>query len=146
MNGLSILAYTKFENPVKRFKQSIFVLAILISPFFGIAQNISPVNKPMNYPPTTKNDVSDTYFGTSINDPYRWLEDDRSAETKAWVEAENKVTQAYLSGIPFKETIKKRLETLWNYEKFTAPFKEGYFTYFYKNDGTESICSLPTKK
>jgi prolyl oligopeptidase len=146
MNGLSILAYTKFENPVKRFKQSIFVLAILISPFFGIAQNISPVNKPMNYPPTTKNDVSDTYFGTSINDPYRWLEDDRSAETKAWVEAENKVTQAYLSGIPFKETIKKRLETLWNYEKFTAPFKEGYFTYFYKNDGLQNQYVLYRQK
>jgi prolyl oligopeptidase len=146
MNGLSILAYTKFENPVKRFKQSIFVLAILISPFFGIAQNISPVNKPMNYPPTTKNDVSDTYFGTSINDPYRWLEDDRSAETKAWVEAENKVTQAYLSGIPFKETIKKRLETLWNYEKFTAPFKEGDFTYFYKNDGLQNQYVLYRQK
>jgi prolyl oligopeptidase len=131
---------------VKRLKKSIFAIAILFSPFFGIAQHTSPINKPMNYPLTTKTDVSDTYFGTKINDPYRWLEDDRSAETKAWVEAENKVTQGYLSGIPFKGAIKKRLETLWNYEKFTAPFKEGDYTYFYKNDGLQNQYVLYRQK
>ena len=113
-------------------------IAVLISPLSGIAQHTSPQNKSMNYPKTQKIDVSDTYFGTTINDPYRWLEDDRSAETKAWVEAENKVTQGYLSSIPFKGAIKNRLETLWNYEKFTAPFKEGAYTYFYKNDGLQN--------
>ena len=131
---------------MKRLKKSIFVIAILISPFFGIAQHTSPINKSMNYPITTKTDVFDTYFGTKINDPYRWLEDDRSAETKAWVEAENKVTQGYLSGIPFKGDIKKRLETLWNYEKFTAPFKEGLYTYFYKNDGLQNQYVLYRQK
>ena len=131
---------------MKRLKKSIFVIAILISPFFGIAQHTSPINKSMNYPITTKNDVFDTYFGTKINDPYRWLEDDRSAETKAWVEAENKVTQGYLSGIPFRGDIKKRLETLWNYEKFTAPFKEGLYTYFYKNDGLQNQYVLYRQK
>ena len=131
---------------MKRLKKSIFVIAILISPFFGIAQHTSPINKSMNYPLTTKTDVFDTYFGTKINDPYRWLEDDRSAETKAWVEAENKVTQGYLSGIPFKGDIKKRLETLWNYEKFTAPFKEGLYTYFYKNDGLQNQYVLYRQK
>ena len=131
---------------MKRLKKSIFVIAILISPFFGIAQHTSPINKSMNYPITTKTDVFDTYFGTKINDPYRWLEDDRSAETKAWVEAENKVTQGYLSGIPFKADIKKRLETLWNYEKFTAPFKEGVYTYFYKNDGLQNQYVLYRQK
>ena len=131
---------------MKRLKKSIFVIAVLISPFFGIAQHTSPINKSMNYPITTKNDVFDTYFGTKINDPYRWLEDDRSAETKAWVEAENKVTQGYLSGIPFKGDIKKRLETLWNYEKFTAPFKEGLYTYFYKNDGLQNQYVLYRQK
>lgn len=131
---------------MKRLKKSIFVIAILISPFFGIAQHTSPINKSMNYPLTTKTDVFDTYFGTKINDPYRWLEDDRSAETKAWVEAENKVTQGYLSGIPFRGDIKKRLETLWNYEKFTAPFKEGVYTYFYKNDGLQNQYVLYRQK
>jgi len=131
---------------VKRLKKSIFVIAILISPFFGIAQHTSPINKSMNYPITTKTDVFDTYFGTKINDPYRWLEDDRSAETKAWVDAENKVTQGYLSGIPFRGDIKKRLETLWNYEKFTAPFKEGVYTYFYKNDGLQNQYVLYRQK
>ena len=131
---------------MKRLKKSIFVIAVLISPFFGIAQHTSPINKSMNYPITTKNDVFDTYFGTKINDPYRWLEDDRSAETKAWVEAENKVTQGYLSGIPFRGDIKKRLETLWNYEKFTAPFKEGLYTYFYKNDGLQNQYVLYRQK
>ena len=131
---------------MKRLKKSIFVIAILISPFFGIAQHTSPINKSMNYPITTKTDVFDTYFGTKINDPYRWLEDDRSAETKAWVEAENKVTQGYLSGIPFRGDIKKRLETLWNYEKFTAPFKEGLYTYFYKNDGLQNQYVLYRQK
>jgi prolyl oligopeptidase len=131
---------------VKRLKKSIFVIAILISPFFGIAQHTSPINKSMNYPLATKTDVFNTYFGTKINDPYRWLEDDRSAETKAWVEAENKVTQGYLSGIPFRGDIKKRLETLWNYEKFTAPFKEGKYTYFYKNDGLQNQYVLYRQK
>lgn len=119
---------------------------MLIIPFNGIAQHTSPSIKPMNYPVTTKTDVSDTYFGTTIKDPYRWLEDDRSAETKAWVEAENKVTQGYLSTIPFKGAIKKRLETLWNYEKFTAPFKEGDYTYFYKNDGLQNQYVLYRQK
>jgi prolyl oligopeptidase len=131
---------------VKRLKKSIFAIAILISPFFGIAQHTSPTIKPMNYPKTTKTDVSDTYFGTTINDPYRWLEDDRSTETKAWVDAENNVTQGYLSTIPFKGAIKKRLETLWNYEKFTAPFKEGDYTYFYKNDGLQNQYVLYRQK
>lgn len=113
-------------------------IAMLAVPMSGIAQHTSPQNKSMNYPKTQKINVSDTYFGTTVNDPYRWLEDDRSAETKAWVEEQNKVTQGYLSKIPFTGAIKKRLETLWNYEKFSAPFKEGNYTYFYKNDGLQN--------
>jgi prolyl oligopeptidase len=90
------------------------------------------------YPKTAKGAVTDTYFETVVPDPYRWLEDDQSAETKAWVAEENKVTQDYLSQIPFRDAIHKRLETLWNYEKYSAPFKEGAYTYFYKNDGLQS--------
>jgi prolyl oligopeptidase len=96
----------------------------------------------LTYPSTRKVDTVDTYFGTHVPDPYRWLEDDRGADTKAWVEAENKVTQDYLSQIPYREAIHKRLQQLWNYEKYSAPFKEGQYTYFYKNDGLQSQAVL----
>jgi prolyl oligopeptidase len=94
------------------------------------------------YPKTEKIDHVDTYFGVSVEDPYRWLEDDLSDKTKAWVAAENEVTQDYLSQIPFREAIKSRLEKLWNYERYSAPFVEGEYTYFYKNDGLQNQAVL----
>ncbi len=100
----------------------------------------------MNYPVTAKVDTVDTYFGTEIKDPYRWLEDDNSAETKAWVAEENKVTFGYLDKIPFRENLKKRLEKLWNYEKLSAPFTEGDYTYFYKNNGLQNQYVVYRKK
>mgnify|MGYP001164659451 CR=1 FL=1 len=90
------------------------------------------------YPDTKKIAHEDTYFGTVVQDPYRWLEDDKSAETKEWVKAENKVTSAYLEQIPFRKTIFNRLKELWNYEKYSAPFTRGKYTYFYKNDGLQN--------
>ena len=108
--------------------------AVLICSF-AFAQNM---NKKTEYPATKKVDSTDTYFGTAVSDPYRWLEDDRAADTKAWVQAENKVTQDYLSQIPYRDSLYKRLKQLWNYEKYSAPFKEGKYTYFYKNDGLQS--------
>ena len=125
-----------------------FILSalLLISPIYVNAQHTSPNINTMTYPKTNKIDISDTYFGNTVKDPYRWLEDDRSTETKAWVEAENLVTQNYLNRIPFRTAIKSRLETLWNYEKFTAPFKEGTFTYFYKNDGLQNQYVLYRQK
>ena len=92
----------------------------------------------INYPETKKAATIDTYFGENIKDPYRWLEDDRSAETENWVKAQNKVTFGYLDGIPFRNQLKKRLSKLWNYEKIGAPFKEGGYTYFSKNDGLQN--------
>ncbi|MXV49523.1 prolyl oligopeptidase family serine peptidase [Pedobacter sp. HMF7647] len=102
----------------------------------------------MIYPQTKKGDVADTYFGTSVGDPYRWLEDDQAADTKAWVKEENKVTQAYLSKIPYRDAIKNHLQELWNYEKYSAPFKEGAYTYFYKNNGlqNQSVLYRQTEK
>ena len=94
--------------------------------------------KTLPYPPSAKGNITDDYFGTLVPDPYRWLEDDQSEETKAWVEAENEVTQQYLVQIPFREAIYKKLEKLWNYEKYSAPFTEGKYTYFYKNNGLQS--------
>ncbi len=106
----------------------LFVLLITASQIF--AQIIYPVTK--------KVDQSDNYFGTNIYDPYRWLEDDKSAETEAWVTAQNKVTQNYLSKIPFRDKIKGRLEEMWNYPKYSSPFKEGKYYYYYKNDGLQN--------
>ena len=94
--------------------------------------------KMLPYPQTRKVDTVTTYFGTKVADPYRWLENDQAADTKSWVQDENKVTQGYLAQIPFREAIRKRLETLWNYEKYGAPFKEGKYTYFSKNTGLQS--------
>jgi len=100
----------------------------------------------MPYPKTKKGETTDNFFGTKISDPYRWLEDDMADDTKAWVGEENKVTENYLSQIPFRDAIKKRLEKLWNYEKFSAPFKEGDYTYFYKNDGLQNQYVLYRQK
>ena len=99
----------------------------------------------LNYPETKKIDHIDTYFGDSITDSYRWLEDDKSAATEAWVKAQNEVTFNYLDKIPFRKQIKERMKKLWNYEKISAPFKEGNYTYFYKNDGLQNQSVLYRK-
>ena len=98
-------------------------------------------------PPTRRIDHVDTYHGTSVADPYRWLEDDvrESDDVAAWVENQNKVTFAYLKQIPQRETIEKRLTELWNYEKFGSPFKRGGRYYFYKNDGLQNQSVLYTQ-
>ncbi|RTE86174.1 prolyl oligopeptidase family protein [Lysobacter sp. N42] len=93
---------------------------------------------PITYPETRQGDTIDTYFGRDVADPYRWLEDDRSAETEAWVVAQNDVTFAHLEAIPYREDIESRLTQMWNYEKVSAPFKEGDYTYFYRNDGLQN--------
>lgn len=92
----------------------------------------------LNYPETKKVGVVDTYFGTPVPDPYRWLEDDRSEETEAWVKAQNEVTFGYLNAIPYKDDIKQRLESLWNYPKRSAPRKDGGYYFFYTNDGLQN--------
>ncbi|WP_028295401.1 prolyl oligopeptidase family serine peptidase [Olivibacter sitiensis] len=102
--------------------------------------------KVMPYPATKKGDLKDTYFGTEVPDPYRWLENDTAADTKEWVKEENDITQAYLSQIPYRKAMYERLEKLWNYEKFSAPFKEGGYTYFYKNDGLQNQSVLYREK
>ncbi|TRW22416.1 S9 family peptidase [Flavobacterium zepuense] len=92
----------------------------------------------IQYPQTRKDATTDNYFNTAVPDPYRWLEDDRSAETAAWVKAENEVTFNYLDKIPFREAIRARLEKLWNYERISAPTKEGNYTYYSKNNGLQN--------
>ncbi|WP_108422397.1 prolyl oligopeptidase family serine peptidase [Flagellimonas amoyensis] len=100
----------------------------------------------VNYPTTKKVDTVTNYFGTDVQDPYRWLEDDRSAETEAWVKQQNAATFGYFDQIPFREDLKNRLEKLWNYEKVGSPFKEGDYTYYYKNDGLQNQYVVYRKK
>ena len=92
----------------------------------------------IQYPKADKDGTVDNYFGTEVADPYRWLEDDTSAKTSAWVEAENKITNAYLSKIPFRQKLLKRLTEVANYEKLSAPRKHHGRWYFYKNDGLQN--------
>ncbi|KPV95913.1 Prolyl endopeptidase [Pseudoalteromonas sp. P1-9] len=92
----------------------------------------------LTYPETKKGEVVDTYFDTQVADPYRWLEDDMSDETAQWVKTQNKVTFDYLAQIPYRDKLKERLTKLMDYEKVSAPFKEGKYTYFYKNDGLQN--------
>ena len=96
------------------------------------------MTKNLNYPETKKVEHTDEYFGTKVQDPYRWLEDDRAEDTKDWVQREVAFTNDYLAKIPFREEIRAQLKDIWNYEKIGAPFKEGDFTYFYKNDGLQA--------
>ncbi len=98
----------------------------------------SPSSEQLNYPKTEKIPVVDTYFDEEVIDNYRWLEDDNSKETKEWVTEQNEVTFSYLEKIPFRSQLKERLESLWNYEKLSAPFEEGPYTYYYKNDGLQN--------
>lgn len=95
-------------------------------------------NSKLQYPNTRKTETIDTYFGTAVMDPYRWLEDDRSQETAEWVRAENEVTFNYLDKIPYRDALKKRMENLWNYERISAPFTEGDYTYYSKNNGLQN--------
>ena len=98
---------------------------------------ISTHSQQIKYPFTKKVDQIDDYHGTKISDPYRWLEDNNSKETAEWVEAQNKITQEYLSKIPFRESLKNKLTELWNYERYSAPSRHGDYYTFSKNDGLQ---------
>lgn len=100
----------------------------------------------MNYPVTQRGDVTDNYFGTEVADPYRWLEDEHSAETKNWVLSQNKITFSYLDRISFRDNIKRRLTELWDYEKNSVPFKEGEYYLSYKNNGKQNQSVLYIQK
>ncbi|MDR3516592.1 MAG: prolyl oligopeptidase family serine peptidase [Azospirillaceae bacterium] len=93
---------------------------------------------PLTYPATKKIDQTDTYFGHVVSDPYRWLEDDNAADTKAWVTAQNKLTFDYLAAIPFRDAVLQRVTSLMNYTRFSAPFRKRDDIFFYKNDGLQN--------
>ena len=120
---------------MKRFVISLLAMSTMIS---------CSTEKPVQYPTAKKVDVKDNYFGTEVEDPYRWLEDDNSAETAEWVKAENKVTFGYLNQLPYREQIKNRLTELWDYPKYGTPFKEAGQYFFYKNNGLQNQSVLYT--
>lgn len=124
---------------------SILLMSFLITGSMATAQIKYPITKTVN--------VTDEYFGTSVSDPYRWLEDDRSEATAEWVKAQNEVTDAYLAKIPFRKKLKERLTTLYRYGRSSAPFKRNGKYYFFSNDGSQnqdvlyeqtSITAMPT--
>ncbi|SDR72525.1 prolyl oligopeptidase [Formosa sp. Hel1_31_208] len=119
-------------------KTSLLLIAIIV--FSACKEEVKEKNIDIvvNYPETKKVDTVTNYFGTDVKDPYRWLEDDRSDDTEAWVKSQNEATYGYLDNIPYREELKERLSKLWNYEKVGAPFKEGDYTYFYKNNGLQN--------
>ncbi len=92
----------------------------------------------VEYPESRKDSVADNYHGTEVDDPYRWLEDDRSEETSDWVKRQNAVTGDYLEQIPFRKEVEKRLSELWNYEKYGSPFRKGEKYYYFHNSGLQN--------
>ncbi|MBD2578590.1 prolyl oligopeptidase family serine peptidase [Oscillatoria sp. FACHB-1406] len=99
-----------------------------------------------SYPDSPQQDCTDNYHGTLVSDPYRWLEEADSEATKAWIEAQNRLTFSYLETIPERESIKQRLTQLWNYEKYSVPFKKGDRYFYFKNDGLQNQSVLYTLK
>ncbi|UZO81745.1 prolyl oligopeptidase family serine peptidase [Aquimarina sp. ERC-38] len=116
-------------------KNSFFTFSLIL--FLSFVMNAQQ-NKSLSYPETKKGNVVDTYFNTEVEDPYRWLEDDRSPETEAWVKQQNQFTQSYLQKIPYRDALKNRLTEIWNYETVSAPVKEGDYYYFRKNTGLQN--------
>src|SRR6266540_1153079 len=110
------------------------------------AQSKTTMNKTFVYPTAKKVDQIDDYYGVKVADPYRWLEDPDSADSRAWIEAQNKLTFGFLNEIPERAKIKERLTKLWNYEKYTPPFKEGARYFYFKNDGLQNQNVLYTLK
>ncbi|GAB3778889.1 prolyl oligopeptidase family serine peptidase [Spirosoma horti] len=117
-------------------------LSFMLSSSVALGQSASP----LTYPSARKTDQADNYHGTQVADPYRWLEDDRSAETADWVKAENKVTFDYLAQIPYRKQFQDRLEQVYNYPKYSAPSRKGDWFYFSKNDGLQNQAVLYRQK
>jgi prolyl oligopeptidase len=130
------------------FKSIKSVALILALVALSVAQSLPSLaqdsSKKLSYPESKRVDHTDDYFGTKVADPYRWLENLDSDETKAWVEAQNKVTFGYLNEIPVREQIKQRLTKLWNFEKFGIPFKEGGRYFYSRNSGLQNQSVLYT--
>ena len=138
----------KDRDNAARVRRSVFLFALVaaflsfaaVAPFLTRASDETKKDPKSRvvYPETKKAEVVEDYFGTKVVDPYRWLEDETSAETKAWIEAQNAVTFGYLDKIPYREKLKARLTELYNYPRISAPFRRGDTYFFTKNDGLQN--------
>jgi prolyl oligopeptidase len=115
---------------------SLLAVGCLALPLLARSQNAPTLT--LTYPETRKVDQVDDYFGTKVADPYRWLEDENAPATAAWVEAQNAVTFAYLEKIPFRQTLRARLDALYDYPKYSAPIRRRDWFAFSKNDGLQN--------
>ena len=141
-------------NPLNRLRVAVVASAVLFAlAFAGSApiraqqsavRNDAPASRKLAYPESKKVEHVDEYHGVKVADPYRWLEDPNAPETKAWVEAQNKLTFSYLNEIPARDRIKERLTRLWNYERYSVPFKEGNRYFYSKNSGLQNQSVLYT--
>lgn len=120
--------------------------SLIFTHFAAIAQTCPASGTAPSYPQTRTVAQQDVYHGTTVADPYRWLEDANSEETHAWVQAQNQLTQSYLGQIPARDAIRQRLTKLWNYERFSVPFKEGGRYFYSRNDGLQNQAVLYTMK
>jgi prolyl oligopeptidase len=136
-------SYIRIQFNPSFMKKALIIHAAVI--FFGIHVQAQKPSS-MQYPQAKRTDVTDTYFGTQVADPYRWLENDTAADVLTWVKQENAVTQQYLSQIPYRDRIKKRLTEIWDYPKYSSPFKEGDWYYFFKNEGLQNQSVLYRQK
>src|SRR5689334_13326660 len=116
-----------------------WIATLALGGVFAVSM-LTAADSPSPYPPTRRVEQVDDLHGVKVADPYRWLEDDvrKSKDVADWVEAENKVTDAFLRAIPERESLKQRLTELWNYEKYSAPFKAGGRYFYTKNDGLQN--------
>lgn len=112
-------------------------IVLAMATIFGLSACNQKQEKMLNYPISQRVDTVDIYHGVEVADPYRWLEDDNSDSTKAWVNKQNKVTNDYLAEIPFRQKIQDRLTQIWDYPKYGMPFKKGDYWYYYKNNGLQ---------
>ncbi|MES2779146.1 MAG: S9 family peptidase, partial [Bacteroidota bacterium] len=127
-------------------KKYFYTASLLVAMASGDTLMAQQKNETLPYPDARKGSFTDEYFGRKVNDPYRWLENDTAAEVESWVQKENKITHAYLEHIPFRNRIKQRLTEIWNFPKYSSPFKEGEWYYFFKNSGLENQSILYRQK
>src|SRR5947207_15811235 len=121
-----------------RFNSRTSTSASLISTLLVAGALSAQTNAPLSYPAAARGTQVDVYHGTSIADPYRWLEDVDSPATKEWVAAQNRLTDSFLASIPQRQAIRNRLTALWNYERFSAPFKENGRYFYFQNSGLQN--------
>src|SRR5688572_4547503 len=127
------------------FRRSFVLLALFSLLYTSVAaqngaltKSVAAPNGRLSYPKAKKVDQVDDYHGVKVSDPFRWMEDSKSADLQAWIEHQNRLTESYLASIPERDKIKARLTELWNYERYSAPSRVGNYYIYSKNDGLQN--------